>query len=174
MAKFGTVNTATEMSAAIKTEGGHLSTVTTYVSGTGTIGTSNTNMIVLDRTLAANTLAQVGDRTRIRVYFFANSAAPITVALLVGQFASGVTVSHITHSGAGASGLTEAWLHYIDNTHANVIEQELGVLGGLSAPNVAGFAWGSTQSVMVRQDAVAGNYITVYGVVVDVLPLGVI
>jgi hypothetical protein len=174
MAKFGTVNTGTEMSAAIKTEGGHLSTVTTYVSGTGTAGTSNSAMTVISRTLAANTLTQLGDRLRVRVYFFANTAAPIIATLKIGPAAAEVTISHVTHSGGAASGLTECWLHYIDNTHANIIEGELGVLGALTAPNVAGFAWNGAQNVLVTQDAVVGNYITVYGVFVDVLPLGVI
>lgn len=174
MTQLGKIEAATNIYTVAKTDGAHLSTATTYISGTGTVGTSGTAMTVISRTLAANSLTQVGDRTRIRAYFFANSAAPIVASVVVGISGSGVTTSHTTHSGAGASGLNECWLHYIDATHANIIEQEQGMLGVLSAPNVAGFSWTSAQEIAIKQDGVGGNFLTVYGVVVDILPKGTV
>lgn len=174
MTTLGATTTPTEMSAVVKSAGGHLSTTATYVSSTGTAGTANTAMTVLTRTLAANVMTQVGDRLRIRTYFFANTASPIVAATKVGPAASEVTTADVSHSGGSASGLTECWLHYIDNTHANIIEQEVGALGALTAINVAGFTWNAQQNIIITQTAVAGNYITVYGVFVDVLPKGAI
>ena len=158
----------------LKDAGGHMSTSTTYVSNVGTAGTANTAMTILDRVLPANVMTQLGDRMRIRTYFFANSVAPIVVSTTVGPFATGTTISDTTHAGAGASGLCEAWVHYISGVSANIIEQEVGALGARTAINVGGFSWGSTQSVRVNQDAVSGNYATVYGVFVDVFPKGII
>ena len=170
MALFGAINTATSLKTAIVAEGAHTSNAATYVSGTGTAGTANTAMTVLTRTLAANTLTQLGDRMRIRVYFFANSASPIVAAGNVGPAASEVLACDTTHSGGSASGLVECWMHYIDNTHANIIEQETGALGSVTAINVAGFTWNASQNVIITQTGVAGNFITVYGVFVDVFP----
>jgi len=170
MALFGAINTATSLKTAIVSEGGHTSNAATYVSGTGTAGTANTAMTVLTRTLAANTLTQLGDRMRIRVYFFAAGAAPITVTGKVGPTGSETSCCDVTHTGGAASGLVETWMHYIDNTHANIIEQEVGSLGALTAVNVAGFTWNASQNVIITQSATAANYITVYGVFVDVFP----
>lgn len=173
MTKFGAVNTATELKAAIVAEGAHTSNAATYVSGTGTAGTANTAQTVKTQTIAANTLTQVGDRMRVRIYFFANTAAPIVATGKIGPAASEVTVCNITHSGASAPDLIECWIHYIDNTHANIIEQELGALGAISAVNVAGFTWNASQNLIVTQNAVAGNFITVFGIFVDVMPKAV-
>lgn len=173
MTKFGAINTATELKAAIVAEGAHTSNVATYVSGTGTAGSANTAQTVITRTLAANTLTQVGDRMRVRIYFFANSAAPIVATGKIGPSGSEITTCNVTHSGASAPDLVECWIHYIDNTHANIIEQELGVLGTVSAVNVAGFTWNASQNIIVTQNAVSGNFITVFGIFVDVFPLGV-
>jgi len=49
-------------------KGIHLSHASTYISGTGTAGVDNTAQTVLGTTLPADTLSQVGDRIRIRVY----------------------------------------------------------------------------------------------------------
>ena len=119
-------------------------------------------------------LTQVGDRLRIRCYFFANAASPIIATGKVGPAASEVTVAAITHSGGTSSGLWEVWMHYIDNTHANVIEQIGGTLGPNTVVNEAGYTWNATQNILVTQNAVAGNFITVYGIFVDYLPKGVI
>jgi len=173
MANFGTINTATALKTAIVAEGAHTSNAATYVSGTGTAGTANTAMTVKTQTLAANTLTQLGDRVRIRVYFFAAGAAPITAAGKVGPAGSEVTCCDVTHTGGTASGLVETWMHYIDNTHANIIEQEVGALGAITAINVAGFTWNASQNVIVTQSATAANYITVYGIFVDVFPKAV-
>jgi hypothetical protein len=158
----------------LKNAGAHQSTSSTYVSGTGTAGTANTAMTVLTRTLKANVLTQVGDRLRIRCYFFANSAAPIIGTVKLGPAASEVTVANITHSGGALSALVECWLHYIDSTHCNIIEQEVGALGSLTAVNVAGFTWNAQQNIIFTQNQVGGNFTTVYGLFVDYLPLGVI
>jgi hypothetical protein len=152
----------------------HLSTSATYVSSTGTAGTANTAMTVITRTLNTNILTQVGDRLRIRCYFFANSAAPIIATVKLGPAASEVSVANVTHVGGAASGLVESWLHYIDATHANIIEQEVGVLGNLTAVNANGFSWNTAQNIIVTQNAVPANFITVYGIFVDYLPKGII
>jgi len=152
----------------------HISTSSTYVSATGTAGTANTDMTVITRTLNADIMIANKDRLRIRVYFFANSLAPIVMTLKLGPGASEVAIADITHSGGTSSGLVESWLHYIDSTHANVIEQEPGGLGNLSAINVSGFTWNAAQNIIITQNAVIGNFITVYGIFVDYLPLGVI
>lgn len=156
-----------------KTQGVHGASTATYVSGTGTAGTANTAMTVLTRTLPANSLAVLGDRIRLRVYFFANSVSPIIANLKIGPAASEVTVGTMTHTGGPASGLFEIWVHYIDNTHVNIIEQIGGTLGANTATNVAGFVHNAAQNVIVTQNAVTGNFITVYGVFVDLLPLAV-
>lgn len=114
-------------------------------------------------------MTQIGDRMRIRVYFFANSASPIIGTCKVGPAGSEVTTCDITHSGAAAPTLIECWLHYIDNTHCNIIEQEQGSLGTISAVNVAGFTWNVSQDIIITQNQVSGNFITVFGIFVDLL-----
>lgn len=138
----------------------------TYVSGTGTAGSANTAQTIITRALTANTLIQVGDRIRIRVYSFANAAAPIIATAKI----NGVSIANLTISSAIVPVVVECYLHYIDNTHANVLEVETGALGSLSAVNVAGFSWNSSQNITVEQSAVVGNFVTVYGIFVDVLP----
>ena len=162
------------MSISTAVNSSHLSTSSTYVSATGTAGTANTAMTVITRTFNKNILKEVGDRLRLRMYFFANSAAPITATVKLGPAGSEVSIANVTHAGGTASGLVESWLHYIDATHANIIEQEVGVLGNLTAVNASGFTWNSTQNIIVTQNAVAANFITVYGIFVDYLPKGII
>ncbi len=144
-------------------------TVTTYVSGTGTAGTDNTAMTVLARTLAANIMAELGDRVRIRGYFQATGGAPCvgTIKLNTVEVASISVVS--TNFQA-----IECWLHYIDATHANIIEQHPDGLGALSAANVAGFTWTAAQSLIFTQDAVPGQHLTIYFLAVDFFPKGII
>lgn len=146
----------------------------TYVSGTGTAGTANTAQTVITRTLPANTLTQVGDRLRVRLWFYANSGAGIVATTKIGPAASEVNVGDVTHTGGASFNLIESWMHYIDNTHCNITEQESGgTIGGVSAINVAGFTWDAAQNIIITQDAVSGNFITVFGIFVDVFPLGV-
>lgn len=142
----------------------------TYVSGTGTAGTDNTAMTVLSRTLPADTLTQLGDRLRIRAYWSGSVGAPITGSVSIGPAALEVLCSNTTDGGAASLQLNETWLHYIDNTHANIIEQESGLLGVLSAVNVAGFTWNAVQNIIFAQDAIIANHAVIYFLGVDVFP----
>ena len=142
----------------------------TYVSGTGTAGAPNTAQTVMTRTIPSNTLTQNGDRLRIRVYAFSAINAGIVATVKL----NGVPVADFNVVTATVPDIVECYLHYIDNTHANIIEQEIGAIGSLSAVNVAGFNFASSQDITVEQTAVVLNFITIYGVFVDVLPKGAI
>ena len=157
----------------LKTLGAHHSTTMTYISGTGTAGTDGSAMTIKSVTLPANTLTQVGDRMRARMYWTGDTGSPITGTTKIGPAGSEVAVSHTTDSGAATLQLNECWLHYIDNTHANIIENEAGALGALSAPNVAGFTWNANQVILFTQDNVANNHCILYALIVDVFPKGV-
>jgi len=148
----------------------HHSKACTYISGTGTAGADNTAQAVKTVTLPANSLLRVGDRMRVRSYWRGDTGAIITGTITV----NGVTTSHTTDGGGATLQLNEVWLHYIDNTHANLIENEEGALGALSDVNVAGFDWDSNQDIVISQDAVVANHIVVYCIIVDVFPKGVI
>lgn len=154
-----------------KTSGFVLNTTATYAGDpTGTSGSANTAETIITRTLPANSLTQRGDRIRIRTWVYITGGALITITTAL----NGVTVANIAHTGAGAFDLTEAWSHYVDDTHFNLIEQETGSgLGALSAINVAGSDWDADQSITIAQSAAAASYATVYGIFVDVLPLGI-
>ncbi|MGR3292506.1 MAG: hypothetical protein ACUZ9M_00655 [Candidatus Scalindua sp.] len=146
----------------------------TFVSGTGIAGTANTAQTVVTRILPANSLTQLGDRIRIRTWFFADAGAGIECTTSVGPAGSEVEVGDITHTGGGSFMLTEVWLHYIDDTHANIIEQEGGgTIGDKSATNVVGFNWDAEQNLIIAQNQVAGNFITVFGIFVDIFPKGI-
>ena len=148
-------------------------TAATYVSATGADGTANTAETVLTRTLPANSLKEIGDRIRIRTWFVAQTGPSIITTTSLGPSGSEVDVGDVTHTGGAAFDLTESWVHYIDNTHGNLIEQEAGVgIGNLTAVNVSGFTWNAEQNIIVAQSAVAAQYITVYGVFVDIFPKG--
>lgn len=82
-------------------------------------------------------------------------------------------VSHTTDAGAATLQLNEVWLHYIDNTHSNIIENEGGSLGALSNVNVAGFTWASNQDIIFTQDAISNNHTILYALIVDVFPKGI-
>ena len=162
------------ISAAIaKTLGFHHSKACTYISGTGTAGADNTAQTVKTVILPANSLTQVGDRVRLRIFWAGDTGGIITAATTV----NGVTVTDTADAGGASEFMNESWLHYIDNTHANIVEHDhttTSGLGALSAVNVAGFTWNAAQDIDVDQDAVLANHITVYAVIVDVMPKGVI
>lgn len=147
----------------------HHSLSQTYISGTGTFGTNNTAMTVKAVTLPANTMTEIGDQCRFRTYWRGDTGSPITGSVTV----NGVLVSHTTDSGAETLQVNEAWLHYIDNTHANIIENEAGALGMVSAANVAGFDWDSDQSVVFAQDAAVNNRTVLFALIIDHFPKGV-
>ena len=138
----------------------------TYVSGTGTAGTANTAQTIITRSMPANTLRQNGDRVRIRVYLFSAVAASITITVKV----NGVSVAAFGVATPSIPDVIECYLHYIDDTHANILENEITGIGALSAVNVAGFAFTSNQNITIEQTAVVNNFATIYGVFVDVLP----
>jgi hypothetical protein len=155
-------------------EGMHHSTGITTISGTGIAGTDNTAMTIKQATLPANTLRQLGDRMRIRTYWSGDTGGAVTGTVSVGPAGAEVPVSHTTDTGATDLQLNEAWLHYIDPFHANIIENEAGALGALSAPNVAGFTWGNDQVIIFAQDAAVGNHAILYALIVDVFPKGTV
>jgi len=116
--------------------------------------------------MPANTLRQNGDRVRIRVYLFSAVAASITITVKV----NGVSVAAFGVATPSIPDVIECYLHYIDDTHANILENEITGIGALSAVNVAGFAFTSNQNITIEQTAVVNNFATIYGVFVDVLP----
>lgn len=140
--------------------------VTNYVSGTGTAGVDNTAQTVKTIALAANTLRQLGDRIRVRAYWTGDTGSPITGTVAL----NGVTISHTTDGGAATLQVNESWLHYVDATHANIIENEAGALGGASGVNVAGFNWAAAQNMTIAQNQIGNNHIIVYFLAVDVFP----
>jgi hypothetical protein len=156
-----------------KADGIHQSTSLSYISGTGTAGADNTAQTVKTLTLAANTLTQVGDRLRIRAYWTGSTGGALTGSLWIGPTGAEVLISDTTDVGAADFQINECFIHYIDNTHANIIETELGALGALSAPNVAGFTWDTAQDILFTQDAALGNHAILYELLVDVFPKGV-
>jgi len=149
--------------------GVHRSSTITYISPTGTAGTDATAMTIKTIVLKATTLTQVGDRMRIRSYFAATAGAAAVGTTKL----NGVTCAD-TSVGGTSLALTECWLHYIDNTHANIIENEAGALGGVSAVNVAGFTWASDQNIIFTQDNVVNQHLVVYAMIVDIFPKGTI
>lgn len=159
--------------STLKASGVHKSTDITYISGTGTAGADNTAQTVKSLALAANSLTQVGDRIRIRSYWTGTTGNPITGTTKLGPAGSEVTVSDTTDGGAATLQLNEAWIHYIDNTHANIIENEAGALGAVSNVNVAGFTWNAAQNIIITQNQIVNNHIVVYALIADIFPKGV-
>lgn len=147
--------------------------VSQYVSGVGTSGTPGTAMTVITRPVFADTLSSVGDRLHIRAYFATNSASPIVATLAVGPSGSEVAIASGTHFGGTTWGMLDCDLQYIDATHANVMEHTDGELGPITAANVAGFAWDAAQQAIVTQGSQGTNFVTVYAVFVDLIPLPV-
>lgn len=147
--------------------GRHRSLSTTYISGTGTAGADNTAQTVVTVALAGGTLTQVGDRMRVRCYWRGDTGSPVTGTSKV----NGVTAAATTDAGAATLQITEAWLHYVDATHANIISMTAGTLNTtISAANVAGFVWANSQDIIITQDAIADNHIVVYALIVDIFP----
>lgn len=145
--------------------------VNTYISGTGTAGVDNTAQTVKTVVIPANTLTQVNDRLRVRVYWTGDTGGAITGTITV----NGVTIASAIDSGAADFFATESWLHYIDATHANIIENGIYPATGVnSGANVAGFDWTSDQDVDLDQNMVAGNHIICFAIFLDVLIKGVV
>jgi hypothetical protein len=145
-------------------------TAFTFVTGSvDSFGVDNTADTIFTKTFPAvnGRMHELGDRIRVRAYYQATSGAPIVGSLRL----NGVLIADLSVS-TDALAVNEAWLHYIDNTHANIIEQHPGDLGALSAVNVAGFDWDSNQTVIFTQDMVSGNHLVVYMVAIDFFPKG--
>ena len=153
---------------ALPVGGAHRSSLTTLISGTGIAGTDNTAMTLSTRTIPANTLYQLGDRIRVRAYWIGDTGTGITLTIKI----NGVLVGHTTDAGAADFQINETWLHYIDATHANIIEDENGALGAVSAANVAGFNWAAMQNFTAEQNQIANNHCVIYALIVDVFPKG--
>ena len=142
---------------------------TNFVSGVGVAGADGTAQTIKTIVMPKNTLTQLGDRIRIRCYWKGDTGTAITGTLKL----NGVTVGTKTDSGAASFEVNEAWLHYIDATHANIIESG-DPPGAASDNNVAGFNWAASQNVEISQDNIGNNHIVVFFLCVDVFPLGVI
>jgi hypothetical protein len=141
-----------------------LRTLPNFVSGTGTAGADNTAQTVVSVTLPANSMIEVGDRIRVRGYWRGDTGGGITGTLAV----NGVTVGTNTDGGGSTLQPQEAWLHYVDNTHANIMSTNAaGWDAAVSSVNVAGFDWDSDQSLTMAQSAVANNHIVVYFLAAD-------
>lgn len=149
--------------------GTHRSSLTTLISGTGVAGVDNTAMTLSTRTIPANTIYQVGDRIRVRVYWTGDTGTGITLTIKI----NGVLIGHTTDGGAADFQVNESWLHYIDATHANIIEVEGGSLGPVSAANVAGFNWVGAQNLTAEQNQIGNNHCVLHALIVDVFPKGV-
>ena len=142
---------------------------TNYVSGTGTAGVDNTAQAVVTIAVAANTLTQLGDRLRVRAYWRGDTGAGVTGTITL----NGVQVSHTTDGGAASLQVNEAWLHYIDATHANIISMDGGVLDPVTSNNnVAGFNWAANQNITMSQDKILNNHIVVFFLSADVFHKG--
>ena len=152
-----------------KVSGVHYALSTNYISGTGTAGADNTAQTVVTIALAANSLTQVGDRLQVRIYFKAEAGAPITGTFTI----NGVTCGTLTDTGSASLLYMEVWAHYIDSTHANTIMMNDGALDASQCQvNAAGFDWTASQDLVISQDAVVANHLTVYSVIADILPKG--
>jgi len=164
----GAISNATKKDSGI-----HQSMSITYIDGTGTAGADNTAQTVKTITLPANSMTQVGDRIRIRTYWRGDTGTAITGTNKLGPAGSEVAISDTTDLGGATLQVNEAWLHYIDNTHANIIENEAGGVGALSAPNVAGFTWNASQDIIFTQSAAVNNHCVLFALIVDRFPRGV-
>lgn len=143
--------------------------VDNFISGTGSAGTDNTAETVETIVLPANALTQVGDRIRIRCYWMGDTGANVTGTVTV----NGVTIADTTDGGGATFQVSEAWLHYIDSTHANIISMDGGAIDTtLSDNNVAGFDFTVAQDIDIDQDAAANNHIIVYFFAADIFPQG--
>lgn len=143
---------------------------TNYADGTGTAGADGTAQDVKTIVVPANTLQTVGDRIRIRCHFRGDTGTAITATVKL----NGVTIAAATDAGAASYFVTETYLHYIDATHANILETgAYPATGANTAPNVAGFDWTAAQNLVVSQNNIANNHIVVIFLAGDVFPKGV-
>lgn len=143
----------------------------TFVSAAGAAGNDNTAETVKMVVVPANTLTQNGDRIRIRVYWRGDTGGGITATLTL----NGVILAASTDAGGTDEFVDEAYVHYIDATHANIIET--GVYPATranTAINSAGLDWTSAQDIDVDQDAVVNNHIVIHGIFIDVFPKGIV
>jgi len=140
---------------------------TNSVSGTGTAGADNTAQDLVTIVCAANTLTQVGDRIRIRAFWMGDTGGNVTGTIKLNT----VTVSEATDGGGATFQELQAYLHYVDDTHANIIAYANGVVDtSISAANAAGFDWDADQNFIISQDAIVNNHIIVYFFAADVFP----
>jgi hypothetical protein len=118
--------------------------------------------------LPTNTLTKLGDRIRIRVYFAATEGGSITGNIKI----NGVTCTTNIINSADIV-LAEAWVHYRDATHANIIESgsPLGVNTGI---NIAGFSWGGTQNITFEQTQTINQHLDLYCLFLDLLPIAIL
>ena len=100
-----------------------------------------------------------------------DSIAP-TVAITCTQTLNGVTIGHETDTGGASLFLDESWLHYIDNTHANILDSKGDP--GFTALNVSGFNWSSAQTCAVAQGAVVAQHVIVGAIISDLMPKGLL
>ncbi len=163
--------------AGVKAAGIPYTLSTSYIDGTGTAGSDASAATVKTIAIAANTLTQVGDRLRIRVFWRGDTGA----AGIVGTTTvNGVTVATSISNTGTEETFHEIWLSYIDSTHANIQSHNTNAASAqqfnqaVSAANVAGFSWTASQNINFDQSNVASNHAVVYEIVVTVYPKGVV
>lgn len=141
----------------------------TYV-GAAIVGTDNTAMDLITRVLPANSLVKLGDRIRIRAYFSATAGSNISGHLTI----NGVSVSETTLNGTDIR-VAEAWVHYIDATHANILESgSTPNVGGMSAINVAGFNWANAQNITFHQTQTSNQHLELYCLFIDLMQISTV
>lgn len=140
-----------------------------YVSGTGTAGADGTAQVVKTVVLPEDSLIELGDRVRIRCYWKGDTGGVVTGTLTV----NGVTVAATTDVGAATFQIDEAWLHYVDATHGNIISMTGGTIDTtISNNNVAGFNWAADQNISLSQSNVGNNHIVVFFLSADIFHKG--
>lgn len=137
----------------------------------GATGVDGTAQTVKTIVIPANSMTQRGDRIRLRSYWTGDNGGPITGTAKL----NGITVGTATDGGTASFFTIEAWLHYVDSTHATIIESgSYPATGAASAANVAGFTWDTDQDFDLDQNSVGNNHIVVFFHAADVFPKGVI
>ena len=165
--KAGYVFDPTDTSDVRLSDGISKTLPTNFISGAGVEGVDDTAQVVQSIVVPANTLREVGDRLRVHTFWRGDGGASVTGSLTL----NGVLVAETTGSGQSTPHISEAWLSYVDPTHANLISYEDGVaVEALTQENVAGFDWANEQTLALAQSQSGNNHIKLFSLVGDVYP----
>lgn len=132
---------------------------------TPTAGTDNTAMTVKSITLPANTCVRLGDRLRITAIIDGTDGGAIQGVLKL----NGVTLSSGYVNTTGSEIKLEAYVDYVDSTHATIQD----MIAGTITVESAGFDWTAGQAVLISQEAIGSQHINVYSLIVDFMPITV-